>query len=518
MHALTARQQRLTLLAVSLALLVAARVLQGAGAALVAPATLAIISAGFPEDVRGKAVGTWAAAGALGFAVGPVAGGLLAEHVHWSWVFWANVPVGLAALLVARTGVVESRDAGAGRRIDLAGVATSSAGLVALTYALVDANRAGWRSPTILGLFAVAAVAFVAFALHERHAAEPMLDVSLFRARAFTGGNVVLLLAGFGLFGVFFFLSLYLQGVLGLSAVQGGLAFMPMAAVLLVGAPLSTSIAARFGAAPVVDAGMLLFGVGLFLIAGAGVGSHYVDVLPGLVVAAFGSSLTTPLTTAVISAVPVEKAGVAAAVLNTSRELAGSLGIAVLGAVLAARETHALAGGATAPAAFVSGYALALTVGAITMVGGAVVALVALRPAGAGAGHPGGCLSRPHPGRRRAGRRAPAPYHRPRRRPMPVDDFPDRTARLAAAGTFPPEAALDDAAAAGDGNAAKDATSAHARPRGGSPGPVGHDLVEHTPIRLDPDLARRLDARAAADGTSASDVVRRALHAYLDGA
>jgi EmrB/QacA subfamily drug resistance transporter len=359
-------------------LLIGARVLQGVGAALLTPATLAIISAAFPEEERGRAIGIWAAVGALGFAVGPVTGGVLAQHVHWSWIFWINIPVGLVALLVGRRTIVESRDDAVGRRIDVGGVATSGAGLLALTYALIEANRYGWSSPTILGLFVVAAVAFAVFVRHERRSEEPMLDLSLFRDRVFTGGNIVLVLNGFGLFGVFFFLSLYLQGIVGLSAVQGGLAFMPMAAVLIVAAPSSAKLAERFGASRIVASGMLLFGVGLYLISRADVGSDYLDVLPGLLIAALGSALTTPLTTAILSSVPVEKAGVASGALNTSRELAGSLGIAVMGAILAARESASLGHGATAQAAFVSGYSLALVIGAAVMVAGAVIAAIVL--------------------------------------------------------------------------------------------------------------------------------------------
>jgi MFS family permease len=313
-------------------LLVAARVVQGVGAALMVPATLAIITAAFPAEERGRAVGIWAAVGALGFGLGPVTGGVLAQHVHWSWIFWINVPVGLVALLLGSRAIAESRDGAVGRTIDLPGVLLSGSGLFGLTYALVEANRFGWGSPAILGLF-----------------------------------------------GVFFFLSLYLQGIVGLSAVQGGLAFLPLAAVLIVASPLSAKLAERFGAARVVASGMLVFGLGLYLISRVDAGSHYLDVLPGLLVAALGSALTTPLTTAIISSVPVDKAGIASGALNTSRELSGSLGIAVMGAILAARESSALADGATPAAAFVSGYSLALTISAVVMVAGAGVALATLR-------------------------------------------------------------------------------------------------------------------------------------------
>ena len=232
----------------------------------------------------------------------------------------------------------------------------------------------------ILGLLGLAIVAAAVFVRHEQQRDEPMLDLSLFRERTFAAGNVVLILAGFGLFGVFFFLSLYLQGVLGLSAVQGGLAFTPMAAVLIVASPLSAKLAERYGAAQVVASGMGVFAVGLFLISRVDGSSDYLDVLPGLLVAALGSALTTPLTTAILAVVPVERAGVASGALNTSRELAGALGIAIMGAILAARENDALARGAAASDAFLSGYALALEIAAVVLLAGAFVALAALRP------------------------------------------------------------------------------------------------------------------------------------------
>jgi len=360
-------------------LLVGARVAQGVGAALMTPATLAIIASAFPEEERGRAIGVWATVGALGFAVGPVIGGLLTEHLGWNWIFWVNVPVGVFGLFVARHAVVESRDSAATRSIDTVGVLSSGVAVLTLTYGLIEANHFGWRSPSILVPFAIAIAAAALFIHNEARRAHPMLELALFRNRTFAAGNVVLILAGFGLFGVFFFLSLYLQGVLGLSAVQGGLAFSPMAVVLVAASPASAKLAERLGARYVVATGMLVFAAGLLLISRASESSSYAAVLPGLVVAALGSALTTPLTTAILATVPVERAGVASGALNTSRELAGSLGIAVLGAVVASSQ------GATASGAFVTGYAHALQLGAGVLAIGGVIALTGLRPAGHGA-------------------------------------------------------------------------------------------------------------------------------------
>lgn len=288
--------------------------------------------------------------------------------------------MGLIAFLVGRRAIVESRDDSSARSLDIGGVLGSGLALLTLTYALIEGNRYGWTSTTILGLLALAVASAAVFVRHERHRQEPMLDLSLFRERTFAAGNIVLILAGFGLFGVFFFLSLYLQGVLGLSALQGGLAFTPMAAVLIIASPLSAKLAERYGAAHVVASGMGVFALGLFLISRVDGSSDYLNVLPGLLLAALGSALTTPLTTAILAAIPLERAGVASGALNTSRELAGSLGIAVMGAILAARESDALSHGASASDAFVGGYSLALEIAALVLLAGAFVAFGALRP------------------------------------------------------------------------------------------------------------------------------------------
>ncbi len=208
-----------------------------------------------------------------------------------------------------------------------------------------------------------------------------MVQLSLLRRPAFGGRGPVLVLAGFGLFGVFFFLSLYLQDILGLSAVQGGLVFMPMAAVLIIVAPVAARLATRWGAAPVVAAGMLVFGIGLAWISEAGVGSHYLDVLPGLVLAALGSALATPVTTAAIATVPPNQAGAASGALSTSRGLRGP-SASRSWAPCSAPAGPALRHGASPHAAFVSGYSLALMGGAAVMFVGAAVAAIALQSRG----------------------------------------------------------------------------------------------------------------------------------------
>ena len=224
-------------LAGSAELLIAARVLQGVGAAFMMPATLSIITATFPPKERGAALGIWAGVSAMALAIGPLVGGLITEHIGWNWIFYINVPVGLVGLVAARLIIRESKDTSHEQRLDLPGLLTSGIALFALVYALIEANSRGWTSPLILGLFALAAVAGTAFVLLELHQRLPMFDVTLFRNPTFAGANTVALLVSLAMFGVFFFISLFMQNVLGYSAVRAGAAFLPMTLLIIVVAP-----------------------------------------------------------------------------------------------------------------------------------------------------------------------------------------------------------------------------------------------------------------------------------------
>jgi EmrB/QacA subfamily drug resistance transporter len=362
------------------ALLITARALQGAGAALMTPTTLAIIAAAFADEKeRAKAIGLWAATSALAFAVGPVTGGAIAEHIHWSWIFWINVPIGIVGWLLARSVIDESRDPSIIRRIDLPGLLVSGSTLLALVYALIEANGSGWSSPLIIGLLGAATAGLLAFFLIERRGTAPMLDLSLFRNRTFSGANALLVMSGFGIFGVYFFLSLYLQSILGFSASKAGLAFVPMALLITAIAPTSQKLADRTSTATTVAAGMAISALGFILLSRVGEHATFAAVLLGLSVIGFGAGLTTPLTASVLATVPVEKSGVASGVLNTMRELAATLGIAITGAILTAREGAAIAHGASPTAGFVEGFQLGLYVSAGVMVAGAAIALSTLR-------------------------------------------------------------------------------------------------------------------------------------------
>ena len=355
--------------------LIAARVLQGAGAALMNPATLSIIAATFPPRQRGMAIGIWAGVSALALAIGPLVGGLLTEHADWSWIFFVNVPVGVVAIAASLLFIDESRDQ-THARLDLPGLATSGIGLFALTYALIEANTYGWTSTRILGSFAVAGVMLVAFVLLERHQRDPMLQLELFRSGTFTGANLVILLAALAMFGIFFFISLYMQNILGYSAVQTGAAFLPMTLLIILVAPIAGRTSDRLGSRGLMTAGMLLVAVQLAYFSQLGIGADFWNLLPAFLIGGVGMALTmTPSAAAATRSVSVDKAGVGSAVLNASRQVGGSLGIAIMGAIVAGE-----AGGERSPEAFIDGFQSALLVAAAIAGVGALVAFALVRP------------------------------------------------------------------------------------------------------------------------------------------
>ncbi|MDE3069913.1 MAG: MFS transporter [Acidobacteriota bacterium] len=368
-------------LAPNVELLVAARATQGVGAALMMPAMLGIISASFAAHERGLAIGIWSGVSAVGLVVGPLAGGLLTEHASWSWIFFVNVPIGLAGLAAGGALIPESRDDAQRQPLDLPGLASSALALFALVYALIEANSYGWRSPTILALFASAALAAAAFVWSERRRQLPMLDLALFRNSTFAGANTVSLLVMFAMFGVFFFLSLYLQQILGYSAIRAGAAFLPMMAMLILVAPAVGKLADHTGPRWPMTAGLAAVAAALLLLSQLQQHSSYSAVLPGLLVAGFGMSLAlTPMTVAALSTVPDTKASLASGVLNASQQAGGAFGIAVLGAILTSHANTALAHGASQPAAFVDGFTNALLIAAAVALAGAAVSALAVHP------------------------------------------------------------------------------------------------------------------------------------------
>jgi EmrB/QacA subfamily drug resistance transporter len=368
-------------LAGSGSVLIGARLVQGLGAALMVPTTLAIIVATFDDlRERTRAVGAWAAIGALALAFGPLIGGFISQHLHWGWIFLINVPVGVITMGIALVSVRESRDTSATRHLDVPGLAASAVALFALTYALIEGHDKGWTSATILGSLALAVVAGGVFLLIESRTGHPMVALSLFRSRAFSGGIGTMMLWAFGIFGIYFFTSLYLQGVLGFSPTKAGLAFVPMALCMALFAGLSGPVAARVGVHRTVAFGLVLNAVGLFLFWLLGRDATFASLMPGFVLFGAGSGLmNVPLTNAVLGSMPAERSGMASALLNNSREVAGLLGITVIGAVLRSRQGVALSHGVLPAGAFLDGYHAGLAVTIVLVAAGVAISYLALR-------------------------------------------------------------------------------------------------------------------------------------------
>jgi EmrB/QacA subfamily drug resistance transporter len=368
-------------LAGSDAVLIAARAVQGVGAALIAPTTLAVISSLFRDPAeRTRAVSLWAAVAGLALAAGPLVGGLLSEHASWGWIFFLNVPISAVVVGLVVWAVPESRET-VRRRLDLPGLGASVVALTALTWALIEGPGRGWTSAWVLGAFVVAAAAGAGFLAVERWTAVPMVDLSLFRSGTFSGGLIALVLWAFGLFGIYFFTALWLQDALGFSPTEAGLAFLPMAALMVIGAVFSGRLAQRTGTARLVAGAMVLMAAGIASLILLGADAAFAQLMPGFALIGLGGGLVNPLTASVLGTMPHHRAGVAAGLLNTARQLGGLLGVTVLGVLLTSRQTAELRDGAAPLEAFVSGYRLALVGSAGLMLVGGLVAYLALRGA-----------------------------------------------------------------------------------------------------------------------------------------
>jgi EmrB/QacA subfamily drug resistance transporter len=375
-------------LAPSSEVLILFRGLQGLGAALIAPAALSIITATFAEGAeRTKAMGVWAAIAVGGGAVGLVLGGVLVEALSWPWIFFVNIPVGIAVFVAALRNVPESRDEHAHKSFDVAGAITVTSGLIALVYGIVKAQDKGWTSLHTGGFFTLAAVLLVAFVVIERRSAEPLVRLSIFRVRTVRAANVVMLLVASGLFSMFFFNTLYLQRVLDYSALEAGIAFLPFTAGIIVGAGLSQKLVPAIGAREVPLIGMTMAVVGLLLFVRLEPGGSYVtDFLPGVLFASIGMGLTfVPVTLIATSGIPTDDAGLASGLYNTSQQVGGALGLAVLSTFAVSKTTDTLndLGRAPRPAdeaqALVNGFHVAYVGSALLIASAAVLLAVLLR-------------------------------------------------------------------------------------------------------------------------------------------
>jgi EmrB/QacA subfamily drug resistance transporter len=366
-------------LASSEGMLIGARALQGLGAALVSPAALSIISTTFAEGKeRARALGVWAAIAIGGSAVGLVLGGVLTQYFSWPWIFFVNVPVGIAAFVFSLRLIPESRDEHAHGSYDVAGAVTVTGGLMALVYAIVDAQSAGWGSAKTIGFFTLAGVLLAAFVVIELRAKAPLVRLSIFRIRSLLTANLSMFLAASAMFAMFFFNTLYLQRVLGYGPLEAGLAFLPFTAGIMVSAGLASQFAPRVGVRPVAAIGMLLTTGGLLLLAQLPVdGSYLTDVLPAIVLSSLGmGAVFMPLTLIATTGLRDEDQGLASGLFNTSQQIGGALGLAILSTLATSKTASA---GGTATQALVVGFHWAFAAGAVIMIAALIVMLALLR-------------------------------------------------------------------------------------------------------------------------------------------
>ncbi len=366
--------------------LIAARAVQGLGAAILSPAALSIVTNTFTEGAeRNKALGVWGAVAGSGGAAGVLLGGMLTQWAGWEWVLWVNVPIGIAAAALSPRIIAESRSESATRRFDVLGAVSITAGLSLLVYALVDANQAGWGSTQTIGLLALAAALIVAFVFIELRSRQPLVPFGIFRSRTLTGANVSGLLIGASLFSMFFFISLYMQQVLGYDALKAGFAYLPLALTIIVSAGVASQLTTRLGFKPVLIAGLLLVAAGLVWFGQVSVdGGYLTDVLgPSLLAAAGLGFAFVPVTIAAVAGVREADSGLASGLINTSQQVGGALGLAILAAVANSRTDSVMASAHGArsqlPTALTEGFQSAFMVGAGFALVGALLAFVLIR-------------------------------------------------------------------------------------------------------------------------------------------
>ena len=314
--------------------LVASRVVQGVGGALMMPATLSIVTNAFPPAERGKAIGTWAGVSALALAIGPVLGGFLTEDVSWRAIFYINVPVGIAAVIASLFAVRESRDTTVGREVDYLGVATLTGALTALVLALIEGNAWGWGSTSILALLVGSVVLLAAFVAVELRVSAPMVEFRLFASRNFIGATTIALIVTFAMLAQFFFIALYMQNILGYSPLQAGVRFLPATLMIVAVAPIAGRLTDRIGPRIPITLGLSLVAVAMFWLTRIDPQTTYGDIFPSFILMGLGMALVmSPMSTAAMNAVANTKAGIASGILSMNRMIGGTFGVAVIGAV-----------------------------------------------------------------------------------------------------------------------------------------------------------------------------------------
>jgi EmrB/QacA subfamily drug resistance transporter len=361
--------------------LIIARGFQGLGAAIITPAALSILMTTFAEgNERNVALGVWGAVGAFGAVAGVLLGGILTDLLSWEWVFYINVPVGLAAVALAPVLLAESRDAHV-KSFDALGAVLVTSGLVTLVYGITQANDNGWTSFETIGLFAVAGALLAGFIGQELRVKEPLMPFSIFRIRTLSAANIAGLILGTVTFSMFLMLTLYMQQVLGYSPLKTGVAYLAVAATAIVWSTVAAQLVNRVGVKPVIVAGMAFLTAGLLFFTQVSVDGTYVnDLLPGFLLIAVGLGFSfVPISIAALAGVPSDEAGLASGLFNTSQQIGGALGIAALSAIATSTTTEELAAGTAQPQALVDGFQSAFIWGGLVAAVGIVVGLVLVR-------------------------------------------------------------------------------------------------------------------------------------------
>jgi EmrB/QacA subfamily drug resistance transporter len=357
--------------------LIAARAVQGLGAAILSPAALSIVATTFRDGAeRNKALGIWGAVAGSGGAAGVLLGGVLTETLGWEWVLWVNVPIGIAAAAIAPSLIAETRAEDEVRHFDVAGATTITLSLSALVFGLLDAESAGWGSAQTIGTLVASVLLLAAFVTIERRSRAPLVPFSIFRIRTITGANVVGLLVGASLFSMFFFISLYMQQVLGYSPIKAGLSYLPLAVSIILSAGIASQLVTKVGFKPILATGMGLIALGLIWFSQISVhGTFLADILGPSLLAAVGLGFAfVPVTIAAVSGIADREQGLASGLINTSQQVGGALGLAILAAV-----ANGIIGSSHDPAVLVEGFQSAFAVGAGFAILGLIATLLLIR-------------------------------------------------------------------------------------------------------------------------------------------
>ncbi|HTR75798.1 MAG TPA: DHA2 family efflux MFS transporter permease subunit [Solirubrobacterales bacterium] len=357
--------------------LIAARAVQGLGAAILSPAALSIVAVTFKDGAeRNKALGVWGAVAGSGGAAGVLLGGILTEYVGWEWVLWVNVPIGILAAAIAPTLIAESHAEDETRHFDVAGAVTITLGLSALVFALLDAESAGWGSFQTIGTIAGSLILLAAFVAIEMRSRAPLVPFSIFRVRTITGANVVGILVGASLFSMFYFISLYMQQILGYSPIKAGISYLPLAVTIILSAGIASGLVTKVGFKPILAIGMACVALGLIWFTQIDVdGSFLTDILGPSLLAAIGLGFAfVPVTIAAVSGVEDREQGLASGLINTSQQVGGALGLAILAAV-----ANSVIGSDETPGGLVEGFQAAFAVGAGFAILGLIATLVLVR-------------------------------------------------------------------------------------------------------------------------------------------